>query len=72
MYAPFLLANARAIEAKKARVECTIDGQPWVQDPFPYQAKCLRALREGYKALPVSDRAQVDTALRGTGCEVLF
>ena len=72
VYAPFLLANARALEAKKARVECTIDGQLWVQDPFPYQAKCLRALREGYQALAGTERGQVDAALRDTGCEVLF
>ena len=45
VYAPFLLANARAIEAGRARVECQIEGQPWVQKPFPYQAKCLGWLR---------------------------
>ena len=25
----------------------TIDGRPWVQQPFPYQGKCLQWLREG-------------------------
>lgn len=72
VYAPFLLANARALEAKAAQVECEIDGKPWVQQPFPYQGKCLRALREGYAALASAERAQVDAALDGTGCEVLF
>jgi glutathione S-transferase len=72
VYAPFLLANARALAEKKARVECTIDAEPWVQDPFPYQGKCLRALREGYAALAGSERAEVDAVLKGTGCEVLF
>jgi glutathione S-transferase len=72
VYAPFLLANARALEARAERVECTIDGRPWVQQPFPYQGKCLRALREGYKALAGAERALVDAALRGSGCEVLF
>ncbi|HXK21240.1 MAG TPA: glutathione S-transferase N-terminal domain-containing protein [Myxococcota bacterium] len=72
VYAPFLLANARALDEKRERGECTIDGRSWVQQPFPYQGKCLRALREGHGALAPRDRATVDTWLRGTGCEVLF
>jgi glutathione S-transferase len=72
VYAPFLLANARALEQKLEKVECTIDGRPWVQQPFPYQGKCLRALREGYAALAGGERTAVDAALAGTGCEVLF
>jgi len=72
VYAPFLLANARALERGDERVECTIDERLWVQQPFPYQAKCLRALREGYTKLPAGERAAVDAALAGTGCEVLF
>jgi hypothetical protein len=43
-----------------------------MQQPFPYQGKCLRALREGHAALEPRDRATVDAWLRGTGCEVLF
>ena len=51
--------------------EGTVDGKPWVQKPFPYQAKCLVWLREGYEALARSDRAVVDAFLAGTGCESL-
>ena len=51
VYAPFLLANAAAIERGNARVECEIDGREWVQKSFPYQAKCLRWLREARAAL---------------------
>jgi glutathione S-transferase len=72
VHVPFLLANARALESKRGRVECEIDGRPWVQQPFPYQGKCLRALREGYAALPAAERAEVDAALDGSGCEALF
>jgi len=72
VYAPFLLANARALDEKREQVECRIDGRHWVQQPFPYQGKCLRALRDGYAALATGDRATVDAWLRGTGCEVLF
>ena len=72
VYAPFLLANAEALASRKQRVECSIDGKPWVQQPFPYQGKCLAWLREGYAALASADRAVVDALLAGTGCEALF
>jgi glutathione S-transferase len=72
VYAPFLLANARALETSAERVEATIDGKPWVQQPFPYQGKCLRALREARAALAPGDRAFVDGVLAGSGCEALF
>jgi glutathione S-transferase len=72
VYAPFLLANAAAVEAGDERVACEIDGQPWVQDPFPYQAKCLRWLRDQHAALPGPARKTVDRVLAGTGCEALF
>jgi glutathione S-transferase len=72
VYAPFLLANADAIAQGAARVECTIDGRPWVQQPFPYQAKCLGWLREAHRALAREDRQAVDRMLAGTGCERLF
>ena len=72
VYAPFLLANAAALERGDARVECEIDGRKWVQRPFPYQGKCLRWLREGYEALAAADRVAVDGVLAGTGCELLF
>jgi glutathione S-transferase len=72
VYVPFLLANADALEHGAAQVECTIDGRPWVQQPFPYQGKCLRWLREARAALAPADGTAVDTLLTGTGCERLF
>lgn len=71
-YVPFLLANAGALEQGAERVECTIDGEPWVQQPFPYQGKCLLALRQTYGALSAEDRTGADRVLEGTGCEELF
>lgn len=71
-YAPFLLANAEALAQGRESVTCTIDGSTWRQTPFPYQAKCLEALRGDYRALSSSDRSAVDRALAGTGCETLF
>lgn len=72
VHAPFLLANAAALEDGIEQLETVIDGKPWVQKPFPYQGKCLRWLREAHAALPSKDRAAVDVLLRGTGCEALF
>jgi glutathione S-transferase len=72
VYVPFLLANARALERGSDRVECTIDGRPWAQRPFPYQQKCLAWLREGRDALAPRDRDRLDGVVEGTGCEPLF
>jgi glutathione S-transferase len=72
VYVPFLLANARALESSDERVECEIDGRRWEQKPFPYQGRCLAALRDSYADLGVDARGGVDSALAGTGCERLF
>ena len=72
VYVPALLANAKALMAGAEQVETMIDGRPWVQRPFPYQAKCLAWLREGYTALGTGDRRALDAVLAGTGCERLF
>lgn len=72
VYVPFLLANAAALARGDERVECRLDGRPWVQAPFPYQARCLAWLREQRAALAAADRAALDALLAGTGCEALF
>ena len=72
VYPPVMLANARALAAGAESVEATVDGLAWTQPPFPYQAKCLRWLREARVALAPEDRRRVDDALAGTGCEALF
>ena len=71
-HAPFLVANADAVERKAERVETEIAGRPWVQKPFPYQRKCLGWLRESYAKLDSDSRSTVNGYLEGTGCEVLF
>ena len=72
VYAPFMRANAAALAGGVPEVRLTIDGAPWVQQPFPYQGRCLQWLRERYAALSGADQGAVDTILSGTGCEVLF
>lgn len=71
-YAPFMVANAQALADGADEVTCSIDGQTYRQGPFPYQAKCLRWIRDGYAALGATDRERVDAVLAGTGCEVVF
>jgi hypothetical protein len=72
VYAPLLLANAAAVEAGSDMVETEIDGRPWRQRPFSYQAKCLAWLRRDYAALDPARRGRVDRMLAGSGCERLF
>jgi glutathione S-transferase len=72
VYAPFLVANAAALERGAATVECTIDGRPWTQQTFPYQRKCLQWLREGWESLGASDRAAARGIVDGTGCEAML
>jgi glutathione S-transferase len=72
VYTPFLLANAEALEKGAAEVRTVIDGVEWVQGPFPYQAKCLRWIRESYAALSASDQAAINQLTAGSGCEALF
>jgi len=71
VYVPVLLANAKALTQGAERVEAVVDGRKWVQQPFPYQGKCLQWLRRDYQALSASDRGAVDGILSGTGCEPL-
>ena len=72
VYAPAQLANARAVQAGEKTWECEIDGAPWTQQTFPYQAKCLMWTNERYRALSDADRALVDALLEGTGVETML
>ncbi|MDO8838314.1 MAG: glutathione S-transferase N-terminal domain-containing protein [Parvibaculum sp.] len=72
VYAPALIANAKALAAGAETVETEIDGKRWTQQPFPYQGKCLQWLREKREALSTADRKTVNDVLAGTGVEALF
>ncbi|MEQ8691589.1 MAG: glutathione S-transferase C-terminal domain-containing protein [Pseudomonadales bacterium] len=71
-YVPVMLANAAAIDQGLDKVETEVENQPWQQEPFPYQAKCLQWLRIAHARLTEQDRADADVLLNGTGCERLF
>jgi len=72
VYAPAQLANARAVQAGEKAWESEIDGAPWAQQTFPYQAKCLQWTNERYRALGDDHRARVDALLQGTGVETML
>ena len=67
-YVPLMLANARALKAGAERVKTEIDGRAWVQNPFPYQGKCLRWLREEFAALGAADQKAAMEVLEAAGC----
>jgi glutathione S-transferase len=68
VYPPVMLANARAVTAGDAEVVTEVEGQPWRQPPFAYQAKCIQWLRQSHARLPAASRATVDRILEATGC----
>ena len=71
-YAPALLANAAAIQAGQDQMETTIDGQPWTQPTFPYQAKCLQWINAEYQKLDATAKSQIDDILAGSGCDTII
>ena len=71
-YAPFLLANAKAVEDGEEEWESEIDGKLWKQMPFVYQAKCLSWIREEFGNLRKTNQNRVLQLLEGSGCEVLI
>ncbi|HAR31061.1 MAG TPA: glutathione S-transferase, partial [Gammaproteobacteria bacterium] len=62
-YVPVMMANARAIDQGASQVEAVVSGAPWTQTPFPYQARCLAALRVNYARLEPQDRADLEPLL---------
>lgn len=71
-YVPLLLANDRALDRQADTVELEIDGRPWIQPPFPYQAKCLADLRKQYAMLSQEHREIAADMLEGTACDALL
>ncbi len=72
VYAPAQIANATAVARGEKNWACEIDGAPWEQPTFPYQAKCLQWTRDLYQALSEQDRARVNAIIAGTGIEAML
>lgn len=70
-YVPFMLANARALMAGDKNVSCDIEGTTWEQQTFPYQGKCVQALREHFQSLAAEDQAWLRDLLDANGCGAL-
>ncbi|MEO1045398.1 MAG: glutathione S-transferase N-terminal domain-containing protein [Pseudomonadota bacterium] len=68
VYAPFLLANAAALQQGNRAFSISVDGMEYTQGTFKYQAKCLADLRQRYGALQGKAHDKVDDILSGTGC----
>lgn len=67
-YVPVMLANAEAVTSGAEKVECEVEGKPWVQKPFPYQAKCVGWVRDELTALSDDDRQAALDIFKGSGC----
>jgi hypothetical protein len=72
VYVPVMLANAKAVMQGVKTVETEVDGLPWVQEPFPYQAKCIKWIGEEYARLDSDAWQAVSSIIAGTGCERLL
>jgi glutathione S-transferase len=65
---PFLAANAAALQEGRERVSLEIMGRPYEQVPFPYQAKCLQALRRELDAVGGPEGRELRSFLADHGC----
>lgn len=73
IYLPYLLANAQAVHARRARFDVEIDGHAWPDLPaVPFRAWGRKRLVRSYAALPEDARARLAPLLRDTGCEALL
>lgn len=67
LYLPYLQANDIAVLAGDTMLNTELDGRPWTQRPFPYQSKCLRWIKEQYRALPEPEMGMLRAQLQQTG-----
>ena len=66
LFAPWTIANARAIDAGKEEFSVELAGKTWTQKPQKYHAKSLGALRSKYSQL--QGREKIDPILKELGC----
>ena len=67
-YLPFLEANRQAVVDGADSVELEIDGKPWRQAPFKYQAKCFDRLQKRFAAVEGEPAQRLGAVLAETGC----
>ncbi|MEM9621598.1 MAG: glutathione S-transferase N-terminal domain-containing protein [Pseudomonadota bacterium] len=71
-YLPALLANAEALTNGQKDMQASIDGQPWEQPVFPYQAKCLQWIRQEFEKLAPAAQQPLKELLTSNGCAGLI
>ena len=67
IYLPYLKANAEAVMSGAEQMKTMVDGQPWTQNPFTYQAKCFGWLVEDTAALDAATRQTLSDWLGNRG-----
>ena len=67
-YLPFLNANAKAIDDGRTEVEVKLNGRPYSQPIYRYQAKCYDYLLRRYAGLPKTARTLLDPLFEKTDC----
>ena len=72
VYAPTLIANAKALQDGENQLKTIIDGKSWQQPTFPYHGKCLGWINDEYQKLSNEDKTQVNDIIAGTGCETML
>lgn len=72
LYAPYLLANAKAVKEGDELLRMELDGGLWEQSPFPYQVKCLQWIGEEYSSLNQSQKNEIQKLLADSGLLSLF
>ena len=72
VYAPTLIANAKALQDGENQLKTIIDGKSWQQPTFPYHGKCFGWINDEYQKLSNEDKTQVNDIIAGTGCETML
>ena len=68
IYFPFLRANAEAFAAGAETMTLEIDGQPFSQGTYKYQARCFERLRALYEVLDPASQDRLEALLDESGC----
>ena len=72
IYIPYLLANAKAVAGKQEFLQMELDGRPWQQHPFVYQAKCLQWIRNTHSQLSQAQKVELAGLIQSTGIEAML
>ena len=72
IYIPYLLANAQAVANKQDVLRMELDGKPWQQHPFSYQARCLQWIRDEHLQLTQLQKEELALLIKTTGIDEIL